>query len=67
MNKRKAKNLLFSVQKSYFKAIKCFERAEYFSRGGQTTKALDKRDEGMVNIRKAEDAYRDLEAIIDAA
>jgi hypothetical protein len=67
MNKRKAQKLLSSVQDSYVRAIKCFERADYFSRAGQTTKALDKRDEAFVNIRKAEAAKDELDAMIEVA
>jgi len=64
MNKSKAKKLLFSVQDGYVRAIKCFERAEHWSRRGYTTRALDERDKGMVNIRKAEAAITELEALI---
>ncbi len=65
MDKRKAKKLLFTVQEKYIQAIKCFERADHFGRYGQTTKALNKRDEGMDKIRKAEAAIAELETLID--
>lgn len=67
MNKRKAQKLLFSVQESYVRAIKCFEREEHWSRRGHTTRALDERGKAFVNIRKAEAAITELGALIDAA
>ena len=65
MNKREASKLLFSVQDNYVRAIKSFERAERYSDRGYTTKALEQRDKGFADIRKAEAAIAKLEAIIN--
>ena len=65
MNKRKASKLLFSVQESYVRAIKHFQRADARGRDGHTSKALDERDKAMSYIRKAEAAINELNAMID--
>lgn len=65
MNQKQAQARLFCVQESYVKAIKAFEQAERFSRMGQTSKALAKRDTGMAMIRKAENAIADLDVFIN--